>query len=102
MRQSSATPPCSSRAIPGWFPGTMSRRLFNTSRHGTSATYLGNLCQHLVTLAVKKCFLLFSGNSLCPLPLVLALAPLGRAWLSSLGVLFHVWMYLPWLFSSPG
>lgn len=48
----------------------------NISRHGESMTSLGNLCQSLVTLPVKKCFLMFRGNllhfTLCPLPLTLS------------------------------
>lgn len=49
----------------------MSRCFFNISKLETPPS-LGNLCQCLVPLTVKKCFSLFRGNlsplSLCPLP----------------------------------
>jgi len=42
-----------------------------------TTTSLGDLCQCLVTLPVKKCFLMFTWKtlwfSLCPMPLVLSL-----------------------------
>lgn len=37
----------------------MSRWLSNTSKDGEFKTLLGNLCLYLVTLTVKKCFLMF-------------------------------------------
>jgi len=56
---------------------TMSTRLLNISKDKDSTTPLGNLCQCLVILTVKKCFLMFTRNllgfSLCPWPLVLSL-----------------------------
>ncbi|XP_052646855.1 uncharacterized protein LOC128143559 [Harpia harpyja] len=58
-------------------PRTVSRQIVTVSKDGDSTTSLGNLCQSLVTLTLKKCFLMFRGNllcfSLCPLPLVLLL-----------------------------
>ncbi|PKU40464.1 hypothetical protein llap_9225 [Limosa lapponica baueri] len=44
---------------------TLSRWLLNTSKNGDSTTSLGNLCQYLVTLTVKKCFPVFRRNLLC-------------------------------------
>jgi len=69
--------PCSTRATSSQLPRTVSRQLLNISKDGDSITSLGNLCQRLLTLTVKKCFLTFRGNlpcfGLCPLPLVLSL-----------------------------
>jgi len=50
-------PLCSSRATQRWLPKTVSRWLLNISRDST--TSLGNLCQCLVILTVKKWFLMF-------------------------------------------
>jgi len=55
---------CSSRATQSWLPSSMSKQLFSISRNGESATSLGILCQCSVTLTVKKCFLVFTGNLL--------------------------------------
>ncbi|KAK4833077.1 hypothetical protein QYF61_027739 [Mycteria americana] len=56
---------------------TSSKRLLNTSRDGDSTTSLGSLFQCLITLSVKKNFLISSLNlpwrNLRPFPLVLSL-----------------------------
>ena len=69
-------PSCSSRVTWIRLPRTMSRWILNISKSGHSTTSLRNLCQCLITLTVKKCFLVFRQNlpcfSLCPLPLVLS------------------------------
>lgn len=58
-------------------PRTMSGRLLNVSKDEDFTTSLHNLCQSLVTLRVKKYFLMFRRNLLCfslfQLPLVLSL-----------------------------
>jgi len=55
----------------------MSRWLLKITKDGDSTTSLGNWCQCLVPLTVKRCFLMFRENflcfSLCPFPLVLSL-----------------------------
>ena len=55
---------------------------FEISGEGQSTTSLGSLFQ--CSVRVKKFFLMFIWNflccSLCPLPLVLSLAPLKRVW----------------------
>jgi len=69
--------PCRSRVTQSRLHSTASRRGWNISREGDSATSLGSLGQGSVTLSVKKFFLMFSWSflcfSLCPLPLVLSL-----------------------------
>ena len=40
----------------------MSRQLLNISKYEDYTTSLGNLCQRLVTLTVKTCFLMFRWN----------------------------------------
>jgi len=64
---------------------------------------LGNLCQCLVTLTMKKCFLVFRWNclyiSLCPLPLVLALGTTGKSLAPSSS--FHPFRYFYTLRRSP-
>ena len=49
-------PPCSGRAAESWLPRTMAKQLLNISKNGESTTSLGNLCQCLVTLTLKKVF----------------------------------------------
>ena len=70
-------PSCSSGATQSQLPRIVPRQLLEISKDGDSTASLGKLCQCLVTLTLKKCFLMFRGNllcfSLCPLPLVLAL-----------------------------
>lgn len=60
----------------------------NISNTGDSATCLGNLCQCLVSLTIKKCFLTFAWNvlcfSLCLLPLVLSLGTTEKSLTPSL------------------
>ena len=64
---------------------TMPRQLVNTSKHGGPATSLGNLRLCSVTLAVKKCYLMFRRSLLCfplcalPLDLCLSSAEKGLA-----------------------
>lgn len=61
----------------------MSRLLWNKSKAGKPTTSLRNMCQCLVTITGKKCFLIFRGYllcfCLCPLPLVLALGPTEKS-----------------------
>jgi len=65
--------PCRSRVTYSRLHRTWSRQVLNISREGDSTTSLGSLFQCSVTLRVKKFFLMFSWNLLCPLPLVLSL-----------------------------
>lgn len=71
-------PPCSSRFTHSQLPRTLSSQLKNISKDGDSTTSLHNLYQCLVTLLVKKCFLMLRRNLLCfgmgPSPLVLSLS----------------------------
>ena len=77
-------PPSSSRATESQLLRTMSTQLLNISKVRGCRTSLGNLCQCLVTLTVKKCLLMFRGNLLCfRFGLLLwscHWAPLKRAW----------------------
>ena len=56
-------PHCSSRATYSQFPRTMTRQLLSISKDGDSTSSLGNLCQCLVTLIMKSCFLMSEGSS---------------------------------------
>jgi len=73
-------------------------RLLSASKDADATTSLGNLCQCLVTLTVKKCFLMFRGNllcfSLCPLPLVLSLGTTKKSLDPSLHPPFRYWSTL--------
>jgi len=77
-------------------------------RTDISTTFLGILCQHLVTLTVKKFFLMFRQSlpcsSLCPLSLVLSLGTTRKYLAPSLRPAFGYYMHwqdLPRAFSSP-
>lgn len=82
---------------------TVSRWLLNTSKEADSACSLGSLYQFLVTLIVKKCFLMLIENlqcfSLCPCSLVLSLginenSP-APSWLRSPFRYLYTWMRFP-------
>ena len=49
-------PLSSSRTTYSWFPRTVSRQLLSIPKEGDSTISLGNFCQSLVTLTVKKVF----------------------------------------------
>jgi len=84
-------------------PRTTFTRLLNISKEKNSTVSLGNLCQCLVTLTVKKCFLTFRGIllgfSLCPWPLVLSLDTTGKS--LDLSSLYHPCRYLCTLLKFP-
>ena len=92
---------------PSQLPRTASRWPLNISEDGDSTTSLGNLCQCLITLTGKKCFLMFRGNllcfCLCPLLLVMSLGTTGRS--LALSAMYPPFRYIcwdpPWAFSSP-
>ena len=88
----------------------MSGWLLSISKDADSTTALDNLCQHLVTLTVRKCFLMFRGHllcfCLCPLPLVLSLGTNAKSLAPSYPHPPFRYSYTlissPWVFSSPG
>ena len=110
LSRSSGTTLCSSRATYSQLLGTMSRQLLSISKDGDYTPSPGNLCQSLVTLIVKKCFLMFRQSllcfSLCPLPLVLSLGSTEKS-LTPSSVhpscrYLYTLMRYPWVCSSPG
>lgn len=91
-----------------WPPITMPRQFLIISKDGGTTTPLGNLYQCLVTLRVKKCFLMLWQSLLCFIFVPIATGNVtGHHWkelaLSSLHPLFryvHTLIRFPWAFSS--
>jgi len=89
LGRSSGPTPCSSRAIYSQSPRTMFRWLLSICKDGDSTTSLGNLCQCLATLTVKKCFLIFRQSLLCFIFVPIAFGPVtGHHWKAPGSILF--------------
>lgn len=82
--------PWSTRVTETQLQRTMTWWLFNISREGHSNTSLSNLWQFLVTLRMKKCFLMFRWNLPCFSLFIASGQPLERAQLSLLCTPIHV------------